>query len=200
MHECDNYPHWAKRAHHCHFKSNKRCDLITIIDHLSGSLRSPMLLTAAYNSSWSLLIAESGRNQYSTQWRAAANHFKDLILVSLKTGNHVELIWVYFSCPNVKCICVLPSFLKSFGGHLIWQHLRYYLAMCAESSVCVLRRRGRIRQTQTTGKLCFDVDWTGWLPQKKLYFEARHIKQYDTSTRAVNKLFFSFSPSPACAR
>ena len=66
MHKCDNYPHKAKRAHHCHFKSNERHDLITIIDHLSGSLRSWMLLTDAYNSSWSVLITESRRNQYST--------------------------------------------------------------------------------------------------------------------------------------
>lgn len=55
-----------------------------------------MLLTAAYNSSWSLLITESGRNQYSTYWRAAANHSKDLILVALRDGNHVDLICVFF--------------------------------------------------------------------------------------------------------
>lgn len=174
MHECDNYPHWAKRAHHCHFKSNKRRDLITIIDHLSGSLRSPMLLTAAYNSSWSLLITESGRNQYSTYWRAAANHSKDLILVALRDGNHVDLICVCFYKSKSQVlwdVCsVVPhesgilsnifrtnsSFTqKSFWGTLknLAQRQISSWDVCRKFFLC-FRRCGAIRQTQTAGKHC----------------------------------------------
>lgn len=101
MHKCDNYPRKAKRAHHCHFKSNKRCDLITIIDHLSGSLRSPMLLTAAYNSSWSLLITESGKNQYCRYPESSCQPFQRRN-ISWKNHIHSDLSYKYIKARNIS--------------------------------------------------------------------------------------------------